>query len=167
MPPGATTSSSNGKAKGLAPPSSSSKPEKLASNALPDDPTFFALAPRLFDVRESFRLIGLLILLSPLCLKFLTFRACVGVFVSSYVIPAIIRLRYPRFMAVNVVDDLGIQFGCCMSLIASFTALFLQVSSQYTDLGASHSYKFPLGQAHNTSIGSAVGPSATQDQYSV
>jgi len=70
-------------------------------------------------------------------------------------------------MAVNVVDDLGIQFGCCMSLIASFTALFLQVSSQYTDLGASHSYKFPLGQAHNTSIGSAVGPSATQDQYSV
>lgn len=138
MSPEATTSSSNGKAKGLAPPSFSSKPEKPASNALPDDATFFALAPRSFDVRESFRLIGLLILLSPFCLKFLTFQVCVGVFSSSYVIPAIIRLRYPRFMAVNAVDDLGIQFGSCMSFIASFTALFLQVSPQYTDLSGLH-----------------------------
>ena len=127
MHPGTRTSFSNGKGKRLPPPSISFKPEKTAPNALSDDSTFFGITPTTFDIRENLRLIGVLILLSPLCLNFLTFQACVGIFVGSYAIPAIIRLKYPRFMDANIVDDLKIEPGGSMGLIASFTVILLQV----------------------------------------
>jgi hypothetical protein len=127
MSPGMTISSSNGKGKGLSPPSISFKPEKTAHNPLPDDSTFFGITPTTFDIREHLRLIGVLIFLSPLGLKFLTFQACAGIFVGSYVIPVIIRLKYPRFMDVSIVDDLRIEPGGSKGLIASITVVLLQV----------------------------------------
>lgn len=127
MFPGTTTSSSNGKGKRLSPPSISFKPEKTAPDALPDDATFFGITPTTFDIRDHLRLIGVLILISPLCLKFLTFQACAGIFVGSYVIPAIIRLKYPRFMDVIIIDDLRIEPGGSKGFIASITVVLLQV----------------------------------------
>lgn len=103
--------------------------EKAAPVTLPDDPTFFGLTPTPFDVRDNFRLVGLFIFLSPFGLSFLTIRACVAILVGLYAVPPIIRLRYPRFMEVNILDDLRINAGASLSLFASITALLLQVES--------------------------------------
>src|SRR6266567_7885797 len=110
-------------------PSLSTKSAKRAPNAPPDDVTFFAIIPASFNIRENFRLVGLLILLSPVGLNFFAFYACMAILVGSHAVPYIIRLRYPRFMEVNILDDLKPQAGSSMALIASLTAVLLDRKS--------------------------------------
>ncbi|KDR79578.1 hypothetical protein GALMADRAFT_1245135 [Galerina marginata CBS 339.88] len=110
--------------------------EKITPVTRSDGQGFFNLEPTSFDIRESFRLLGLLILLGPLAFDYLSFQACTIILVASYALPPLIRLRYPRFMEVNILDDLRINAGASLSLFASITALLLQ--------------------SHNTSISIAV-----------
>ena len=144
-------------------PSLSTRSAKRAPNALPDDVTFFAIIPASFDIREKFRLVGLLILLSPVCLNFFAFYACMAILVGSHAVPYIIRLRYPRFMEVNILDDLKPQAGSSMALIASATALLLQVRSFARQSCHRIYISNSLRQSHNTSISLAVRLSAKLD----
>ncbi|PPQ78863.1 hypothetical protein CVT25_002431 [Psilocybe cyanescens] len=113
-----------------------SSSEKVSGSTESDGSTFFGLMPKALDIRSSFRLVLLLVILSPLYRGYFTYRTCFAVVVASYAGPAIIRTRYPRFMEVNILDDLRIEAGATLSLFASITALLLQ--------------------AHNTSISIAV-----------
>ncbi|PPQ81724.1 hypothetical protein CVT25_013448 [Psilocybe cyanescens] len=94
--------------------------------ALPADVDHFRIIKMPFDIRSSFRLVGILILASPLCLDCFAFRTCLAILVGSYIFPSIIRLRYPHFMEDNIIDDLRIQAGATLSLFASTTALLLE-----------------------------------------
>lgn len=101
--------------------------EKEKPAIVSDDLGFFDLAPSSFDIRSSFRLCLLLAIFSPLCGGYISYTTCLLVIVVSYAAPVIIRIWYPHFMHVNILDDLRIQAGATLSLFASITALLLQV----------------------------------------
>ncbi|KAJ7086460.1 hypothetical protein B0H15DRAFT_350759 [Mycena belliarum] len=88
------------------------------------------------DVRDYIPSIFFLVLVSPLGLSLLAFPTCLVALGVYWGLPPLIRLKWPTFMKMNVLDDLRINAGASLSLFASITALLLQ--------------------SHNTSISLAV-----------
>ena len=82
----------------------------------------------IYDIRDLLGPFILLTLLSPLCFYWLSGSTALLGITAYYGLPSLVRLRYPTFMRPNILDDLRINGGASLSLLASFTALLLQVS---------------------------------------
>ncbi|KAF8147790.1 hypothetical protein K438DRAFT_459260 [Mycena galopus ATCC 62051] len=78
----------------------------------------------------------LIVLLSPLGFTVFTYPTCLVLLAVYWGAPPLVRLRWPTFLATDILDDLRINAGASLSLFASITALLLQ--------------------SHNTSISLAV-----------
>jgi hypothetical protein len=79
------------------------------------------------DVRNYIPSALLFLLLSPLGLSLFTYPMCLTMLSFYWGVPPLVRLRWPTFMQPSILDDLRINAGSSLSLVASITALLLQV----------------------------------------
>lgn len=78
------------------------------------------------DLREwLLPLVGLAVG-SPLCLNLIGYTACSLALLACVAFPRLVRLAFPNFMTVNILDDLRLQAGLTLSLCGAYTALILQ-----------------------------------------
>lgn len=126
----------------------------MHSPSTPNDPSLpsFQLFEPAWDARDYVPSLLLLGLASPLGFSVLAYPVCLAVLGIYWGLPPLVRLRWPTFMKMNILDDLRINAGASLSLFASITALLLQVRA-----GSIDKFNQLINfQSHNTSISLAV-----------
>lgn len=113
-------------------PSATPRPHPSPSPSGGQDVSRFSHLALSAPITEPRRLVGFFVMLamvSPISyIPVLSWKVCLAIIAARFALPPIIRLRYPHFMRINVLDDLRINAGATLSLFASITAPLLQVS---------------------------------------